>query len=129
MTEKRKMFLIYLAIGFVIAVAVLIYRWDAEKLISFQLCDATFVAGGLLVSVGGLKFARNGGTFDIMVYGIDSALRITFPSAFKERKDADFVAYKERKRESRKPATAELLSGAVYLVLAFICLVIYHLQA
>lgn len=128
MTEKRKSFLANVILGLMISVIVVYFRWDAEKSIIHQICDGTFVGGMMLLCIGGLKFARNGGTFDMMAYGIGSAVRITFPFMFKEeRKDADFIAYKERKQEKRKPARAELLSGAIYMAISLICLAIYHL--
>ena len=115
--------------GLLCAAIVVYYRWNPERLLFHQLCDGAFVAGVILVGIGGLKFARNGGTFDIMVWGLDSVVRTTFPWMLKERQDVDFVAYKERKRESRQSAKPELLSGAVYLVLSLIFLVIYLAQS
>ncbi len=129
MTEKRKNLLVNLITGFVVAVIVIVFGLGSEKSICHLLCDGTFVAAVILLGIGGLKFARNGGTFDIMAYGIGSAVRMTFPWLLKERKDADFAAYKERKREIRQSAKPELLAGLVYLVLALIFLVIYSLQA
>lgn len=127
MTEQRKNLLTNLATGLVVAVMVFGFGWDPEKGIFHQLCDATFVAAVILLGIGGLKFARNGGTFDIMAYGIGSAIRMTFPWLLKDRKDADFAAYKERKREVRQSARPELLAGSVYLVLALIFLALYSL--
>lgn len=129
MTEKRKKLLINLITGFLVAVIVIAFGWDAEKSICHQLCDGTFVAAVILLGIGGLKFARNGGTFDIVVFGIGSAVRMMFPWLLKERKDADYAAYIARKKETRQSAKPELLAGAVYLALALIFLVIYSLQA
>lgn len=128
MTEKRKYLLVNLIFGFVIAALVVWARWDTEKLLSFQLCDATFVAGMLLIGLSGLKFARNGGTFDMMAYGIGSAVRVTMPWVAKERKDVDFAAYKERKREERKPARGEFTAGAIYMIISVLCYIVYSYQ-
>ena len=125
MTEKRKKILINLIIGLVVAVAVFIFRRDREFPLIHLLCDCCFTAGVLLLGMGGLKLARNAGTFDIAIYGIDSALRITLPWVMKEKKDEDFVAYKERKLEERKPAGDMLIAGGIYMALALILLVIY----
>ena len=125
MTEKRKKILINLGLGLVAAVAVFFFRRDRGFPLIHLLCDCCFTAGVLLLGLGGLKVARNAGTFDIAIYGVDSALRITLPWVMKEKKDADFVAYKERKMEERKPAGDLLIAGAIYMALALIFLVIY----
>ena len=120
MTEKRKKILIDLMVGLVAAVAVFFFRQDRGFPLIHLLCDCCFTAGVLLLGMGGLKAARNAGTFDIAIYGIDSALRVTLPWIMKEKKDEDFVAYKERKVEERKPATEMLIAGAIYMALALI---------
>lgn len=125
MSKNRKKILINLNIGLVVAVAVFFFRRDSGFPVIHQLCDCCFVAGVLLLGMGGLQVARNAGTFDIMVYGLDSALRMTFPWIMKEKKDADFVAYKERKQEERKPATELLIAGGIYMALAVLLLIIY----
>ena len=128
MTQQRKSFRTYLIAGFFAAVIVIVLGWDPEKLLFHQLCDGAFVAAVILLGIGGLKFARNGGTFDVMAWGISSVVRMTVPWLFKESKDADLIAYKERKSESRQSAKPELLSGVIYLVLSLIFFVIYLLQ-
>ena len=125
MTETRKRILVNLVFGLMIAVMVIVWRWDPEVNLLHQLCNGFFVPGVLLLGSGGLKVARNAGTFDMMVYGMDSALRITLPWIMKEKKDADFVAYKERKQEERKPAKDLLIAGAIHMALAMILLVLY----
>lgn len=125
MSYKLKRVLVTLVFGLVIAVAVIGGRWNPEGNILHQLCDGFFVAGVLLLGMGGLKVARNAGTFDMMVYGMDAALRITLPWVMKEKKDADFVAYKERKQEERKPAYDLLIAGGIHMALAMIFLVLY----
>ena len=123
----KKNVIVNLIVGLVLAVAVFFVDWGVEKTLFHKLCDSCFVAGVVLAGMGGLKFARNAGTFDIMAYGIGSAFMMTFPWIKTERKDADFVAYKERKKAERKPSGDLLIAGAVYLVLAFSWLGIYQL--
>jgi hypothetical protein len=128
MTEKRKSFLGNLLLGFSVAVMVIIFKWKEDMTICHRLCDGFFVAAAMLLGFGALKFARNGGTFDMMMWGFGSAVRMTFPWMLKERKDVDFVAFKERKKEIRQTSRAELLSGLVFLVLSLIFLVLYLMQ-
>lgn len=123
----KKNVIVNLIAGLLLAVAVFLVDWGIEKTFLHKLCDSCFVPGVMLLGLGGLKWARNAGTFDIMAYGIGSAFYMTFPWIKQERKDADFVAYKERKREERKPASDLLIAGTIYMALAFICFGIYQL--
>ena len=128
MSYKRKRILVTFVFGLMIAVAVIAWRWNPEVNIFHQLCNGFFVAGVLILGSGCLKVARNAGTFDMMVYGIDSALRITLPWVMKEKKDTDFVAYKERKQEERKPAYDLLIADAFHMGLALILLLLYSVS-
>jgi len=121
----KKKFFANLITGFVIAIAVCFIGWASERSLIHKLCDGCFVAAVVLLGVGGLKFARNAGTFDIMAYGLSSALHMMLPWLQGEKKDADFAAYKERVRETRKPARDLLLPGVIYLGLAMVFLFIY----
>ncbi len=125
MSYKCKRILVTFVFGLIVAVAVISWRWNPEVNLFHQLCNGFFVSGVMLLGTGGLKVARNAGTFDMMVYGMDSALRVTLPWVLKEKKDADFVAYKERKQEERKPADDLLIAGAIHMALAMILLVLY----
>lgn len=122
----KKSVIMNLVVGLLIAVPVALLDWGMEKVLLHRLCDGFFVAAVVLLGVGGLKVARNAGTFDMMSYGLGAAFKMTFPWIKMEKKDADFVAYKERKREERKPAADLLIAGAIYLVLALIFLAIYQ---
>ena len=114
-------------VGLVMAVGVFFLYWEEDRTILHRLCDGCFVAGVMLLGVGGLKFVRNTGSLDIMGYGITEAVHMTLPWLRIEKKDVDFAAYKERKRDERKTSSDLLAAGAVYLVLAIIFLIIYQL--
>ena len=43
------------------------------------LCDSFFVPGAILTAFGLLVIASNGGTFDIIVYGVKSAFSLFLP--------------------------------------------------
>ena len=123
----KKKFLVNIIVGLVMAVVVFFLYWEEERTILHRLCDGSFVAGVMLLGVGGLKFVRNTGSLDIMGYGITEAVHMTLPWLRIEKKDVDFAAYKERKRDERKTSSDLLAAGAVYLVLAIIFLIIYQL--
>lgn len=123
----KKKVIINLVVGLVMAVVVFFLNWETDRTLFHRLCDSCFVAGVMLMGVGGLKWARNAGTFDMMAYGISAALDMALPWLKREQKDVDFAAYKERKQEERKPAGDLLIAGAVYLALAVIFLILYQL--
>lgn len=112
--------------GLIIAVLVIVVNWRLQQPFVQRLCDGAFVAGVLLVGMGGLKFVRNQGFFDIPSYGISYTIHMAIP-ALGPLKDEDLLSYKERKKEERKPAGDMIIAGCVYLVLAAILLVIYNM--
>lgn len=131
MDEKRKSVLVCLIIGAVICALVVAINWRLEQHILRRLSDCTFVSAVLLLGSGGLKFARNQGTFDIMSYGLKSALEIHFPFSKMDKplsaRQESFADYKERKRQKRKGASDLLWAGLVYLVLAIVFTVLYSI--
>lgn len=133
MSDKQKGFLLHITTGAVIAVAVATLGWTRGHTVLRMLCDGCFIAAVVLLGSGGLKFARNQGTFDMMTYSIKSVFHLHFPFAKMnsplEEREEDFVDYKERKRAKRKSPADMLWAGLVYLVLAVVFLVIYLLAA
>ena len=120
MSEKRKSILICLIIGAVICALVVAINWKMEQHILRRLSDCTFVAAVMLLGSGGLKFARNQGTFDIMSYGLKSAFQIHFPFSKMDKplsaRQESFADYKERKRQKRKGASDLFWAGLVSIV-------------
>lgn len=133
MTDKQKGILVHVCAGAVIATAVAILGWTRGHGWLRMLCDGCFVAAVLLLGSGGLKFARNQGTFDMMSYSLKSVFHLHYPFAKMnsplEEKEEDFMDYKERKRAQRKPAGELLWSGLIYLIASAVFLVIYLVTA
>ncbi len=129
MKKNKQQYLKTMIVGLMLATVVILLNWNREQVFLRRLCDAFFVAGGLILCTGGLKFARNGGTFDMMAFGINSVLKVAMPwtkvNSPLEHKDEDFVAYKERKQAKRTPCTNLVVVGLIYLAVAFILLGIY----
>ena len=128
MSEKKKGLLINFAIGAVITVAVIALRWSMNVSFLQKLCDGLFVAGVLILGIGGLKFFRNQGAFDMMSYSISYVFYTTFPSAKMNRpeelQDEEFYEYKLRKRSERKSSSGLVIPGAVFMALSMIALVV-----
>ena len=133
MSEKQKNILIHICIGAVIAAAVGLLGWTRGHSLLRLLCDGCFVSAVLLLGSGGLKFARNQGTFDMMTYSLKAVFHLHYPfskmnSPLEEREE-DFVEYKERKQEKRKSYAELLWAGLVYLIASVVFFVIYLLAA
>ncbi len=116
-------------LGAVIAGVVIFANRGMDYSLSQRLCDGCFVAGGLLLGTGGLRFCKNQGAFDMITYGASTAFYTAFPAAQSmERRGEDFIAYRERKHRKDKPCADLVISGCAYLALALICLLIYYLR-
>ena len=126
MSERIKNLIIFLVLGLVIAAIVVAVNWKLEQPVAQRLCDGTFVSSVLLLGMGGLKYVRNQGFFDVASYGISYTIHTVIPS-MGPMQDEDLFSYKERKKEGRKPARDMILAGCAYLVLSGILFVIYQL--
>lgn len=130
MSEKIKKLIPYFAAGVVIFVVVIVLNRDQDYTLIHRLCDGFFVAGALLLGMGGLKFCRNQGAFDMISYGVVSTFHNHFPGAkmdspLQERED--YVSYAERKRAERKSPKEFFVVGSAFMIPAVILLVVYML--
>ena len=126
MNDKLRDFLINLVTGAVVGAAVLALNLSREYGLLRSLCDGLFVAAVFLLGIGGIKAARNKGTFDVAGYGIRHVVDITIP-AFRRGEKEDIRQYQERQAMERKSSVGLLLAGLVYLALAVVALVVYEL--
>ena len=126
MTGRKKRFLCDLAVGGAIFAVIFAEEILRGRTFFVSLCNGFFVAAVLLLGIGGIKGARNKGTFDVMGYGVKTTVETFIPMLRKNEKET-FLEYRDRKEGARKPADGLLLAGAVYLALSFIALAVYHI--
>ena len=126
MSAKVRDFLLNLAVGAAVAAAVFALNLSREYGVLRSLCDGFFVAAVFLLGVGGIKAARNKGTFDVAGFGLRHVVDMTIP-AFRREEKEDLQQYRERKSMERKSSVCLLLAGGAYLALSVIALVIYEL--
>ena len=97
--KTLKRYIITFAIGLVLTFLVVWYRgiFSETELVKIfhTLCDAFFIVGALLSCGGLLVFSSNEGTFDMIVYGLQS-----FWSMFRKNKKLKYETFYDY-RESR----------------------------
>ena len=126
MKEKRQDFLIYLAVGAVIAAAVFALNMSRAYPVTRCVCDGLFVASAMLLCLGGIKAVRNTGAFDVMGYGAKTTVETFLPFLKRSDEKEDIHQYKERKAAERRGSATMLLAGAAYLAASLIALAVYY---
>ena len=126
MSDRIRELLIHLAAGAAVTAAVFALNLSREYGALRSLCDGLFVAAVLLLGAGGIKAARNKGTFDVAGFGLRYVVDMTIP-AFRREEKEDLQQYRERKALERKSSAGLLLAGGAYLAMSAIALVVYEL--
>lgn len=125
MSERKKDFLLNLAVGGVLAVVMLIVELARGRDILTSLCNCFSVPAVFLLGIGGLKGIRNRGAFDVMGFGLKSTVETFIPMLRKNEKET-FDDYRERKESSRRSSRGLLMAGAVYLAMSVVLLIVYE---
>ena len=125
MSERKKDFLLNLAVGGVLAVVMLIVELARGRDILTSLCNCFSVPAVFLLGIGGLKGIRNRGAFDVMGFGLKSTVETFIPMLRKNEKET-FDDYRERKESSRRSSRGLLMAGAVYLAISVVLLTVYE---
>lgn len=114
--------------GAVIALAVFFLNLSRAYGVLRCVCDGLFVAAVFLLGIGGIKAARNKGSFDIAGFGLRTVVDTAIP-AFRREEKEDIQQYRERKAQERKSSVGMLLAGVIYLALSLVALAVYEFAA
>lgn len=130
MSKTMQKFLIHVGTGFVIAFLVMwvqgVFETETASDALRLVCDGFFVAGGILLAWGGLRWCSNGGAVDGLGYSMKMVKDRLLPFLAKpDQKRESFAEYRERRESKAIPAKPLLLSGLVHLVIAFIIFGVY----
>lgn len=91
-------------------------RWSA-------ICDALFIPGILLTSIGLLLFVSDGGVFDMLKFGITKAFSVILPKEKRDAQPKTFYDYKViRDARPRAGIGHYLAVGLIMVALAGIAL-------
>ena len=132
MDDNKKRLIADLIVGVILGILVIAVNWSREMELSRRLCDGFFVPAVVLLGLGGIKFVRNEGAFDVAGYGLINTVYTMLPMLRPEQyrhRDETMEEYRQRKEEKRRSAAPELRAGLVFLVLSVIMLVIYLIGA
>lgn len=89
------------------------------------LCDASFVTSALFIGYGLLVLASNGGTFDMMVYGLRTFFNLFSRDRSRIVKQS-FYDYRVEKQSKNGSFWYLVIVGVFYLIIATIMLQMYH---
>ena len=120
-------YLITLSVGFLTAFLVVWFRGifsQTEPVQIFHiLCDAFFVSGVLLSCAGLLVFSANEGTFDMIVYGMDSFFDMFRRKSTK--KYATFYDYRESRADKKVSFGYIVFCGLFFLAVSGVMYLFY----
>lgn len=127
MNTLRK-YLITFAVGSVIALLVLyikdVFSMTEVAEILHALCDAFFVPGVLLVCSGLMVFSSNEGTFDMLVYGMDSFIDMFRKKSTK--KYSTFYDYRESRKDKKLKFWYIVFTGLFFIALSMVMYMLYR---
>ena len=126
--KSIKKYLITLVIGFSLAFLIALSKdvfYQVALVDVFHiLCDSFFVVGVVMSSVGLLIFSSNEGTFDMLVYGVNSFVDMFRKTSAK--KYATFYDYKESRADKKLQFGFVLLCGLFFIAVSLIMYLFYR---
>ncbi|MGN1039806.1 MAG: DUF3899 domain-containing protein [Candidatus Fimimonas sp.] len=127
--KKIWKYLITALVGLVVALLILFYKDTFNKTavlpVLADLSDAFFVPGVLLLGVGTLLFASNGGAFDMLAFGIMKLFDL-FKRDLTKVKYRTFYDYRQAQKEKKRSFSYLLIVGAAMVVVAAVFLIVHY---
>lgn len=127
--KKIWKYLITALVGLVVALLILFCKGTFNKTavlpVLADLSDAFFVPGVLLLGVGTLLFASNGGAFDMLAFGIMKLFDL-FKRDLTKVKYRTFYDYRQAQKEKKRSFAYLLIVGAAMVVVAAVFLIVHY---
>ncbi len=131
-TKKFARYAITSVVGIVIVLTIVlsknIFNLQDPIEIYKALTDAFFIAGVLITGYGLLIVASNGGTFDMLVFGVGRFFDL-FRKDMMKVKYKTFYEYRTAKQDKKQGFGYLILVGLVFLILSFLFLWLYYKAA
>ena len=116
-------------VGLIIALVIMlsksIFSQDNAKNVHHILTDAFFVPGVVICGYGLLVMASNGGTFDMLVYGVKRLFSL-FQKDINKVKYKTFYDYRVAKQDEKKSFSHLVPVGIIFCGISFVFLMIYY---
>ncbi len=130
--KKKLSYLITTVICAVITLAVLLSRGTFSQTDTLSvykdLCDAFFVPGVIVLGLGLLVFASNGGAFRMLTYSMMKLVDL-FRRDLTKVKYRTFYDYKEAMKDNKNDFWFMIIVGAAFIAVAIVFLVLYETYA
>lgn len=129
MKSKIIRYAITVLIGVVMAVSVSFIKslyWlnDTVEIVKV-LSDCFSLPGLVLVLFALLVVCSNGGTFDMLTFGVKKVV-LLLKRNLSERDRESFYEYRKRRQENKRSFAYIMIVGAVYLAIGIIFIAIYY---
>lgn len=122
-------FLIVLAVGLLVSFLIIlskeVFSFTSPVDVYKALTDAFFVSGALITCYGLLVVASNGGTFDMITYGIRRFFDV-FRRDVMNTKYKTFYEYRKAKQEKHARYGYFVFAGLFLLGISFLFLALYY---
>lgn len=118
-------FSIGLIASFLIMLSKSIFSQESSKEVYKILTDAFFVSGVVICGYGLLVMASNGGTFDMLTYGVKRFFSL-FQKDISKIKHKTFYEYRMAKQEKKNPFWYLVIVGLVLIGISMIFLILYY---
>lgn len=93
---------------------------------AMDMSDGFFVAAVILIGFGAILWIATTGFFDIFGYAVRYALHLFVPMLYKDDGKKYYEYHMEKEEKRGKPQYFILICGAVYLIAAVICYLVYN---
>jgi hypothetical protein len=127
--KKRIQYLITFGVGLAFVIIIIlsksIFKVDDLKTVYQILTDAFFSVGVLIFGFGLLVFASNGGTFDMLNYGIRKLVDLFRKDLYKV-KDKTFYDYRVSKQEKKSEFLYLIVFGLFFIIISLLFLWLYY---
>lgn len=114
-----------LAISFLIAYVRNVFDSTSAGQACGILCDAFFIPGVLMLCMGILVVCSNGGTFDMLAYGIRAFFAL-FNKEARDRKYPTFYDYRKAKQDKPHSFWYMIIIGGAFVAVSIVLLLLYY---
>lgn len=127
--NKYSKYFITIFIGVAISMMIMLAKnvfvvKDTKEVLQI-LVDSFFVSGILIFGFGLLVVSSNGGTFDMVVFGVQKAIG-AFKKDLSKEKYKTFYDYRKAKLENQHSYLYLIIIGGVFILISLIILVFYY---